>query len=199
MDLRSILAVPAAYRMWTNVVTGDTWRKHVAEYIRPKQGDRVLDMGCGPADILTYLPEVDYVGIDISEEYIAAARERFGSRGRFECKAVRDVAIDEPSSYDLVLSTGVVHHLDDDEAARLFESARDALKPGGRLVTYDGCFVEGQSAVARRLLKMDRGQYVRIREAYTALASKAFSDVKVHLRHDMLRIPYTHIIMECTR
>ena len=37
---------------------------------------------CGPADILAFLPEIDYLGIDYLESYIAAARRGFGNRGR---------------------------------------------------------------------------------------------------------------------
>ncbi len=39
--------------------------------------------------------------------------------------------------------------------------ARAALRPGGRLVTADGCYLDGQSRIARLLLKMDRGRHVR--------------------------------------
>jgi cyclopropane fatty-acyl-phospholipid synthase-like methyltransferase len=198
MDLRSILAWPAAYRAFRNAVGGNK-REYVETYLKPRPGDRVLDIGCGPGDILELLPDVNYLGIDVSEEYITSARARFGTKGRFECKAVHDVVVEEPSSYDLVMANGVVHHLDDDEAVRLFEHARDALKPGGRLVTLDGCVVDGQSPVARRLLRMDRGKHVRTRDEYVRLASRAFSDVTSEIHHDMLRIPFTHIIMVMTK
>jgi SAM-dependent methyltransferase len=194
MDLRSILGWPAVYSAFRCLVGGNL-REYVDTYINARPGDRVLDIGCGPGDILKILPEVDYLGVDISEQYIASARARYGSRGRFECKAVHDVVVEEPSSYDLVMANGVIHHLDDDEAIRLFEHARDALKPGGRLVTGDPCFVDGQSPVARWIVRKDRGKYVRTRDAYLGLASRAFSDVTSEIRHDMIRIPFTHIIM----
>src|SRR5205823_7002829 len=95
-------------------------------------------------------------------------------------------------------ATGVLHHLDDKEAIDLFQVARAALKPGGKLITFDGCFCEGQSRIARYLLERDRGKFVRTAEAYVALARKAFENVEVTLRHDLLRLPYSHIIMKCT-
>ena len=81
----------------------------------------------------------------------------------------------------------------------MFQIAHDALKPGGKLVTLDGVWSKGQSAGARALLARDRGQFIRNEESYLRIASKAFDNVKVSIRHDLLRIPYTHIIMECIR
>ncbi|CCH06365.1 Uncharacterised protein [Achromobacter xylosoxidans] len=81
----------------------------------------------------------------------------------------------------------------------LFDIAYRSLKPGGRLVTIDGCYVPGQARLARYLLSKDRGEFVRSQPQYEALARSAFSNIAVHVRHDFLRVPYTHIIMECTR
>jgi SAM-dependent methyltransferase len=197
--LAAILSLPAGYRIFTRIVGGDVWRIYLAEYVKPAVAEKVLDIGCGPADILEYLPKVDYVGFDISSEYIEAATKRFGNRGRFFCNDVGLASIEqERGTFDLVLATGVVHHLDDDRAARLFELARRALRPNGRLITYDGCFVPEQSRIARWMLRNDRGGFVRTRPEYERLASVSFSKVEPYLRHDLLRIPYTHLIMRCS-
>ena len=96
-----------------------------------------------------------------------------------------------------MLATGVLHHLDDDRAVSLFNLARRALKPGGRLVTYDGCFVAGQPKLARFVVSRDRGQYVRESAEYAKLAAQVFTQVRSFVRHDLLRIPYTHVILQC--
>jgi cyclopropane fatty-acyl-phospholipid synthase-like methyltransferase len=173
--------------------------RYVAEYVQPKPGNKVLDIGCGPGDILPFLPGVDYMGLDISSEYIEAAKKRFGSAGRFYCVDVGMTDLKgEQGRFDLVLATGVLHHLDDERAGQLFELARSALRSGGRLITYDGCYVPEQSRLARWMLSRDRGKYVRSREEYLRLASRSFARVESHVRHDLLRIPYTHLIMYCS-
>ena len=199
-DIRSILAFPAIYRLFSNIVGGNARSLYVEKYIRPRDGDRILDIGCGSADILSYLPNVEYVGLDMSQTYINSAKKRFGNRGTFLTKKVNKDSNNELSSFDfdIVLASGVLHHLNDGEAIQLFDLARSALKVGGRLITLDGCYIKGQSWLARFILSKDRGKYVRTRDQYLGLARKLFTHIKVFIHHDLIRIPYTHIIMECT-
>jgi SAM-dependent methyltransferase len=194
-----ILGIPAGYRLLGKLIGGNSRVTYVREYLRPQAGARVLDLGCGPADVLAFLPEVDYLGVDLDSNYITAARERYGGRGEFRCEPAEAVAELEPGSFDLVMANGLIHHLTDDQAVGVFRVARRALKPGGRFVTVDGCFVPGQSWIARRLIKMDRGQFVRTEAGYLRIARQEFPDVAVSVRHDLMRVPYTHIIMTCTR
>src|ERR1022692_7355 len=53
-------------------------REFVEKYVRPRSGDLVLDLGCGPADVFAWMPQVTYIGVDASPDYIAAARRRYG-------------------------------------------------------------------------------------------------------------------------
>jgi SAM-dependent methyltransferase len=197
--LSLLLRLPAGYRLFRWLVGGESaWKIYLAEYVKPAPGDKILDIGCGPADVLNYLPAVNYTGLDISPEYIDSARKRFGAKGRFLCGDVGLTTIEgEQGTFDLVLATGVIHHLDDAQATKLFDLARLILRPAGRLVTYDGCYIPQQSRIARWLLAKDRGKFVRTREEYLRLAGARFSKVEPQLRHDLLRIPYTHLIMRC--
>ena len=97
------------------------------------------------------------------------------------------------------MALGVLHHLDDDEALTLFQIARDALKPGGKLVTIDGVYTDDQPHVVKYLLSRDRGRFVRSEAGYRELASKVFSNIESSVRHDLLRIPYSLIILKCIR
>ncbi len=199
MNVKAILSRPWAYRLFSTAVGAARGRAiYVREFIRPWPGARVLDIGCGPADILASLSQVQYVGVDISPDYIHAARERFGNRGEFMCRSVSDYVVEQPHTFDIVLANGVLHHLDDQEADSLLSVARQALKPHGRFVSFDGCFTPNQSWFARWMLQNDRGQHVRRREEYLRLAGAHFSKVESHLHHRMLNIPYTHLIMELT-
>lgn len=164
------------------------------EFIQAKPGERVLDVGCGTADILSVMPEVEYVGFDISDAYIQRARARWGHRGTFHAKLL-DKAVAEPlGKFDLILATGLLHHLDDDEVHGLFETLALALKPGGRIITVDGTYADGQNPLARFVISKDRGQSVRSPEAYSALAARRFKAIKGWVE-PRLWIPYTYWIM----
>ena len=67
------------------------------------------------------------------------------------------------------------------------------------MITNDGCYAPGQSAAKRFLLSRDRGRYVRTEREYLELAARYFGKVKPNIREDVLRIPYTHLILECIR
>lgn len=196
--VRSILSLPGAYRWFWKAIGGPGYiRRYVEEYVRPRPGCRILDIGCGPGTVVPYFPGVEYVGFDSSPEYIESARRQFPCL-TFVCARVNDYQ-PQTSYFDVALALGVVHHLDDAEAQQLFQMAHAALRPGGKLVTLDGVFAPRQSPVARYLVRHDRGKFVRDEDGYVRIASRVFPKVQATVRHDLLRIPYTHIIMECGR
>jgi SAM-dependent methyltransferase len=199
--VRSVLSAPWAYDFFLSILGSNRGRRLLADdHVRAKAGDHILDIGCGTGEMLRFLPEgVHYIGFDLSQRYIDAARANFGDAGRFECSDVSDFNDDSVGQADLVMAIGILHHLDDAQSTTLIRTAWNKLRPGGRLVTFDGTFVPEQSALARALVARDRGQNIRTPEEYEALAAAVFGEVKVVVRHDLLRFPYTHCILECTR
>lgn len=196
--VREILSVPAIYRAFQGLIGGNARRNYARQYLRLEPGMRVLDIGCGPGDIVSCLdPSIDYTGVDLSPAYIASARKIFGTRGRFFNESVNDLTLREPESFDRVMANGLIHHLTDAETRSLLDVAQRALKPGGWFVSIDGCLEAGQSKIARYLIGKDRGEHVRDRGAYLALVREVFPQVEFEIRHSLMRVPYTHIIMRC--
>lgn len=197
--IRAIFSSPAIYSAFQNIMGARAFRiRFVEEFVRPFPGCTILDIGCGPADILAHLPEVNYQGFDVSDAYIARARARFGQRGKFCCKELVRSDVEKMPQADIVLALGLLHHLDDATALHVMRLAFQALKPGGRLLTFDPCFDAGQNPVSRFLVGIDRGQNVRTKAGYESMANTVFESPRVEVRHRAW-IPYTHCFMECTR
>lgn len=198
--IRSILSIPSFYTFFQKLVGADySYKIFINNYVRPNVGDRILDIGCGPAEVLAYLPQVEYIGFDASEKYINTAQKRYGTKGIFVCELVTSSNLQYQSYFDTVLVMGILHHLDNLEAAQLFDLAYTALKPGGRLVAIENCYTENQSPCARYIISKDRGQNIRNEKGYLELAYNLFPDTSYNIRQDLLRIPYTHIILECIK
>ena len=197
--LRAVLSSPKVYDFLQDFMGAHSARRRlVHEHVRPFSGCRILDIGCGTARILDYLTDVEYHGFDLSQQYIDDASRRYRTRGYFSCALVEQSVIDHLDPFDIVIATGVLHHLDADQAVGLIGLAHSALRKGGRLVTIDPCYAGDQNAISRFLVSRDRGQNVRCAEQYHDLAGTVFSQVKGEVRHRVW-IPYTHWIMECQK
>ena len=116
----------------------------LVEALALEPGMRVLDVGCGPGRHAHALAALgfDVVGVDISERFIALARESgaAGTSVRFECADARALAFD--SEFDAVISLcqGAFGLSGGEEAGASLDPDRSvlegmgrALRPGGRL------------------------------------------------------------------
>lgn len=121
------------------------WFKWIAKNIRDRQvSGTILDIGTGPGrlpiEIAKQVANVKVVGIDVSEDMVRMAKkhaEEEGLRGRVEFKvgSAYDTGF-EDGSIDLVISTGLIHHLK--EPINAFNEIFRILKRGGEAWMYDG-------------------------------------------------------------
>ena len=196
--LNAILAHPRLYMAYQRLVGGVAAREIcIRDYVQPVSGMVVLDIGCGPGYAVKCFPAPVYHGFDISPQYIDWANQRFSAHGRFYCAEFDESALKWLPKFDVVLMMGLLHHIDDQAVIRLLCLAQRAMAPQGRLVTMDGCYVEGQSRMARFVLESDRGRFTRTAAGYVELARSVFADVQSAIRHDLFLIPYTALVLRC--
>jgi SAM-dependent methyltransferase len=195
------LSSPIVYEVFHHLIGARRWLKRFTDQvIRPRSGDRVLDIGCGPGALLRCLPATTtYIGLDRNPAYIERARGAHGHRGEFICDDVGNFAGHALASADIAIAIGLLHHLDDDLASDLLRATASALKPGGRLITVDPCFHPEQSMIQRFVVSHDRGMHVRPFERYIELTSAVFPGADATFQRGHLPFPHSICIVQAAR
>ena len=192
--LYGLLRSPWIYELVQTIFGAEKDRTIFArDHIGARSGDRVLDIGCGPGELVRYLPAITYVGYEPNLAYIERANIRFPN-AEFHAKLFEESDLPRHAPFDIAILSAVLHHMNDDEAMTLFRMLKRALKPGGRVVSQDPVFIPDQNPIARFLISIDRGRNVRTPDDYCRLARSAFVNCYGKLMHRSLP-PYTRWIM----
>jgi SAM-dependent methyltransferase len=117
-------------------------------------GGRVVDLGCGPADVTLRFarayPAAEVLGVDGAQAMLALAREAvdragLGERIRFACLRLPTPAL--PGGFDAVISNSLLHHLADPRA--LWAAVRHAARPGAAVLVMDLTRPESETELER--------------------------------------------------
>jgi len=196
-----VLSHPAVYRTFKRIVLPDGVLQRLADdhFVAP-DGGCVLDLGCGYGDFAPFFADrCSYLGIDHNASYIGVAeRMNAGSPARFIVADVADSVVREHGPFDLVMMSGVLHHLASDDVRNLASLIQPLLSPTGQFVAMEPVFDPDQGLTARLTIAADRGRFARDEEGYRNLLSGSFSIVDSEVVTGMLRIPYTHVVLTAT-
>ena len=105
------------------------------------EGLAITDLGAGTGLLSAFvrkrLPKARLTLLDLSEEMLARARERFAGDPLVEIRQA-DLAADAlPAHQDAFVSAVAIHHLDDAGKRALFAKILAALKPGGQFLNAE--------------------------------------------------------------
>jgi 2-polyprenyl-6-hydroxyphenyl methylase/3-demethylubiquinone-9 3-methyltransferase len=105
----------------------------IFEWLEPRDGDRILDGGCGRGFYLNFLRaacEAELWGVEFDAEIAAkAARAHAGRRGIHVVRADLERLPFAAARFDKAILSEVLEHVNDDVA--VLDAVAGALKPGG--------------------------------------------------------------------
>ncbi len=109
--------------------------KGIVELLQPKQGEEILDLGCGTGDLTEEIAKSGAVvtGIDASSEMIKKARAKFPGLN-IQVADAEDYRREE--KFDAVFSNAALHWIT--QAEKVVETIEQILKPNGRFVAEFG-------------------------------------------------------------
>ena len=206
---RKILSLGLFYKAVQFVFSEKNSKTFILEnYINAIGPDcRILDIGCGPGNLLEFMPtSVNYVGFDVNENYISAAIRNNADRQNalfllgntkemFESPELPDASV------DVAIIHGVFHHVTDDIASEMIQLAQKKLKAGGKLLTLEPVWFEGQSRFRKWVMSKDRGKNIKTEASWKQLYrnhSEDWVDINFDVRGDLIRF-YDLLVTELIR
>lgn len=107
----------------------------LVEMLAPKQGEHILDIGCGTGELSQQISEhcQEVVGIDQSANMVAQARENYPALTFLELDAA---SFNLDRQFDAIFSNATLHWVADFRGA--IQCMYDHLKSGGRMVIEFG-------------------------------------------------------------
>ena len=92
-------------KLWKDII-------FLADFV--KDGDKILDLGCGNGRLFKLFKskDIDYIGVDLSKKLIEIAREKYKDypNVKFLVRDALDTGFDE-NSFDLVYSIALLHQI----------------------------------------------------------------------------------------
>ena len=190
---------PLVYRIIQYIMSGTSFRNSIIKKNIRKSNLKILDIGCGPAQILEQIPRCDYYGYDIDQRSIQYAKKKYRQKNyHFYCKKFNKTEIKKLPKFDFVIFFGILHHLSNKEADKMLTLCKRTMKKNSKLLTEDPILVEKQNIIAKFLIEKDRGINVRQKKEYINLLKKHFKKIKNKVTHQFF-IPYTWFTTICSK
>jgi ubiquinone/menaquinone biosynthesis C-methylase UbiE len=146
---------------------GTSFKEKVLERVHFQNGERLLDVGCGTATLLiaakSHNPDSQVFGIDVDERVLDIAKRKI-QKTRVEVEVMKARAEDLPfesSSFDVVVSTLIFHHLPTKIKKLAMREIHRVLKQDGRFLLAD--FGKPESVLLKTFFAL--GAMVRSDEA----------------------------------
>lgn len=117
------------------------WRRRTVDLLDPADGERILDLGCGTAELLLEVhdraPRAELVGVDVAGRMLEAARDK-ARKKEVPMSLVQGDALRLPlpdASVDAAVTAFTLRNVPGVDL--FFQECLRVVKPGGRVVSLE--------------------------------------------------------------
>ena len=200
--IRSLFSLPAFYRSVRRLMgVPGLYDALIREYVRPRPGDRILDIGCGPGDVMLRLaaarPSARITAIDGSSAMLELARQAVHSAGQQQRVTLLQGYVPglplEERSFDAVLSKDLLHHLPDPMV--LWSEARRLGRRGAAIYVMDLMRPESREAAHNVVETVARDELPILKADFYASLCAAFTleEAKAQVKQSRLPLEVTQV------
>jgi len=190
--IKNLLNIPTIYHLSQKVFLADNFRKKLLKKILTNRNLDILDIGCGPGNMINYLSFNKYYGFDTDKKYIKYAKNKY-KNCIFFCERFTKLSLKKITKVDLVLLFGILHHISDDEVLKLIDVLKLSLKKNSKIITLDPVYIKKQNRISKFLIDNDRGNFVRTTKDYLNLLKKTGITFSYKIYNQKI-VPYTYIV-----
>lgn len=189
------------YLFIQKIMGGKNAREKIIRKNNIKKNCTILDIGCGPAYVLDFLKNksLKYYGYDTEMNHIDYAKKKYLNKNHFFfCKRFNKIQINKLPKFDYVFLFGIIHHLNNKEFKEIIFLIKKILKNKGKLIILDNILIKKQNIIAKILIKLDKGNYIRNLSDYKVLLKKNFKNFSYNIIKQKF-IPYTWFTAICSK
>ena len=110
------------------------YARYLKGWLPEDRSAAIFDAGCGHGNMLFALSAWGYTnlhGVDLSAQQVTLARQRFPQVEQGDVLAYLE---ERSASFDVITALDLLEHFTYDQAGKFLSFAREALKPGGRII-----------------------------------------------------------------
>ena len=134
---------------------------------------KILDIGCGTGALANIFNSKDYLGFDFDHESILQARRSFPKYKFIEANAVNPLLGNK--RFDLILISGVLHHLNNQDLTSALRVVKPHLNKSGKVIIIEAIPpIFRWNIIGRVLRSVDQGHYIRSLNNYVRLVKRYF-------------------------
>jgi len=156
-------------------------KKKQLKLIAPKEGDRILDIGCGRSEVLYHCAKqgATVFGLDYSKDALDISKTTLdGIKKTYLCCSCASPMPFKPEQFDKILVGDVIEHLTPEESEKCVEEIGKILKKGGYVLIHTSPNVYFKKIIFP-LLEFLFGLIGR---------SDSLNDIRLHIAQDNVHI-----------